>query len=330
LAFAPAAQKHVRFFATGFLFIQTGGQDMTTTAKTNRTDIYTRVTDAIVAALEKGVRPWAQPWVATHQAGPVCRPLRANGIPYRGVNVLMLWMASEIKGYTSPIWMTYHQAIQVGGNVRKGEHSSPVVFANSFKKTEANEQGEEEEREINYLKQYAAFNVEQIDGLPDYYYALKPSPEALKNLRRIDAAERFVANLHADIRHGGGRAFYSPTDDYIQLPPLDSFRDSESYYATLAHEATHWTRHDKRLNRDFGRKCFGDTGYATEELVAELGSAFLCADLELTLEVREDHAAYIEHWLTALKNDKRLIFTAASHAQKALDYLHGLQPKSAS
>ena len=120
-------------------------------------------------------------------------------------------------------------------------------------------------------------------------------------------------------------AYYSVTHDAVQMPPFESFRDAESYYATLAHEGTHWTRHPSRLNRDFGRKRFGDAGYAVEELVAELGSAFLCADLELTPEVREDHASYIASWIKVLKNDKRAIFSAASHAQRAADFLHGLQ-----
>lgn len=293
---------------------------------TTRTDVYTRVTDAIIQALENGVRPWAQPWNATHQAGPVCRPLRGNGIAYQGINVLLLWGSAQAQGFASPIWMTFQQCKELGGFIRKGQHGSHVVYANSFKKKEADEQGEETEREIKFLKEYTVFNVEQCDDLPEHFYAMQPVPEAKEDMRRIEKAERFFANTQADIRHGGGSAYYTPTQDYIQMPNFETFRDEESYYSTLAHESTHWTKHERRLNRDFGRKQFGDSGYATEELVAELGAAFLCADLELTLETREDHAAYIEHWLKALKNDKRLIFTAASHAQKALDYLHGLQP----
>jgi antirestriction protein ArdC len=147
-------------------------------------------------------------------------------------------------------------------------------------------------------------------------------------LQRIEAADRFFAATGADIRHGGTRAFYAEGPDYVQMPLFETFRDSESYAATLAHELTHWTKHDKRLARDFGRVRFGDEGYASEELVAELGSAFLCADLGITPEVREDHAAYIASWLKALRDDKRLIFSAAAHAQRAADYLHGLQPKA--
>src|SRR5262249_49958035 len=132
-----------------------------------------------------------------------------------------------------------------------------------------------------------------------------------------------------DIRYRGGQAFYSITDDYIQMPVIEAFRDAESFYGTLAHETAHWTRHPSRLDRDLGRKRMGDEGYAREELVAELSSAFLCADLGITPEVRDDHASYIAHWLTVLRNDKRAIFSAAAHAQKAADYLHGLQPGDA-
>nr|WP_302474489.1 zincin-like metallopeptidase domain-containing protein [Roseococcus sp. MDT2-1-1] len=138
-------------------------------------------------------------------------------------------------------------------------------------------------------------------------------------------ADEFFAAVSADVRHGGDRAYYTMAEDRVQMPPFEAFRDAESNYATLAHELTHWTRHPSRLKRDFGRKRWGDEGYAMEELVAELGAAFLSADLDLTPEPREDHAAYIGSWLEVLKNDKRAIFTAASHAQRAADYLNGLQ-----
>jgi antirestriction protein ArdC len=143
---------------------------------------------------------------------------------------------------------------------------------------------------------------------------------------RIERAEAFFSATGATIRHGGNQAFYTMADDRVQMPPFETFQDAESYYATLAHEITHWTRHPKRLEREFGRKRWGDEGYAMEELVAELGSAFLSADLDITLEPREDHASYIAHWLKVLKDDKRAIFSAAAHAQRAADYLHALQP----
>jgi antirestriction protein ArdC len=182
-------------------------------------------------------------------------------------------------------------------------------------------------RAFRSLRATRPFNAEQIDGLPAHFYAILPP---LNNeIARLESAERFFASTRATIQHGGARAFYSYDRDIMQMPELQAFRDAESYYATLAHEATHWTRHPSRLDRDLGRKRFADAGYAMEELVAEIGAAFLCADLGITPETRDDHAAYIASWLQVLKNDKRAIFTAASHAQKAADYLHGLQPKAA-
>jgi antirestriction protein ArdC len=291
-----------------------------------RTDVYQKITDQIVAALEQGVRPWHQPWQAEHSAGRITRPLRGNGIPYQGINVLMLWSAAIEKGYAAPIWMTFKQALDLKASVRKGEHGSLVVYADKIIRTETTETGEEAERAIPFMKGYTVFNVEQIDGLPEHYYA-KPEAGA-DSVQRIARADSFFATTGANVVHGGSRACYVPSTDNIHMPCIDFFCDAESYYATLAHEATHWTRHESRLNRDFGRKRFGDEGYAMEELVAELGSAFLSADLELTPEVRDDHAAYIGSWIKVLKDDKRAIFTAASHAQRAADFLHGLQKPS--
>jgi antirestriction protein ArdC len=291
-----------------------------------RTDVYQKITDQIVAALESGVRPWHQPWNAEHSAGRITRPLRGNGVPYQGINVLMLWSAAIEKGYASPIWMTFKQAIELKASVRKGEHGSLVVYADKIIRTETTDNGEEAERAIPFMKGYTVFNVEQIDGLPEHFYG---KPEArTDSVQRIAHAESFFAATGADVVHGGSRACYVPSTDNIHMPCIDFFCDAESYYATLAHETTHWTRHETRLNREFGRKRFGDEGYAMEELVAELGAAFLAADLALTPEVRDDHAAYIASWIKVLKDDKRAIFTAASHAQRAADLLHSLQKPS--
>jgi antirestriction protein ArdC len=289
-------------------------------------DVYSRVTAKIIADLERGNLTWLQPWQSGHKAGPVSRPLRAGGIPYRGVNVLMLWAAAMEKGYSCPLWLTYKQAAELGGQVRKGEKGSLVVYANRITKTATDDKGADVEIEIPFMKGYTVFNAEQIEGLPAHFYA---TTQPLNNaIERLDAVERFFASTKATIKHGGNRAFYSPSLDFVQMPELPTFRDAESYYATLAHEATHWTRHESRLDRDLGRKRFGDAGYAMEELVAEIGAAFLCADLGITPETRDDHAAYIASWLKVLKDDKRAIFTAASHAQKAADFLNGLQPES--
>ena len=289
-------------------------------------DCYSRITNKIIADLEQGVRPWMRPWNAEHAAGRITRPLRHNGIPYKGINVVMLWSASVAKGYACPIWLTFKQALELGGNVRKGETGELVVYADRITRTETDAKGEETERAIPFLKGYTVFNAEQCDGLPAHYTA-KAEPPALTPLQRIEAADRFFAATGADIRHGGTRAFYAEGPDYVQMPPFETFRDAESHAATLAHELTHWTKHDQRLARDFGRQRPGDEGYAKEELVAELGAAFLCADLGITPEVRPDHAAYIASWLTVLKDDKRFVFTAAGHAQRAADFLHSRQPR---
>ena len=297
---------------------------MTNTA-TTRPDVYARITDKIIADLEQGVRTWLRPWNADHAAGKITRPLRHNGIPYKGINVIMLWSASVMKGHACPLWLTFRQAQELGGHVRKGETGELVVYADRITRTETDKKGEEIEKEIPFLKGYTVFNAEQCDGLPAHYTA-KAEPPALTPMQRIEAAERFFAATRADIRSGGTRAFYAEGPDYVQMPPFETFKDAESFAATLAHELTHWTKHDKRLARDMGRVKWGDEGYAREELVAELGSAFLCADLGITPEVRDDHAAYIASWLKVLKDDKRFVISAASHAQRAVDYLHGLQP----
>jgi antirestriction protein ArdC len=288
-------------------------------------DVYTRVTERIITDLEQGIRPWMKPWHAEHAAGKISRPLRHNGTPYRGVNTLLLWGDAMASGYVAPIWMTFKQALELGGFVRKGEHGSLVVYANSITKTETNDKGEDVDREIPFMKGYTVFNVEQIEGLPAIYYAKPENPLPLAE--RIEHAEQFMTATGATIRHGGNMAYYAPSPDTIQLPPFEAFKDKESYYATALHELTHWTRHEKRLDRDFGRQKFGDAGYAREELVAELGAAFLCAEIGITPEVRDDHAAYLASWLNVLKEDKRAIFSAAAHAQRAADFLNAMQSR---
>lgn len=297
-----------------------------TTHQAPRQDVYSRVTATIIASLEAGVRPWQKPWNAAHAAGHITRPLRANGQPYRGVNVLLLWGEAEAKGYTAPIWMTYKQATTLGAQVRKGEHGSLVVYADKFTKTETDGDGHETERAIPFMKGYTVFNVEQVDGLPAHFHAKAEAPQPVA---RIPQAEAFFLCTGATVQHGGNRAFYAPSRDVVQMPPRESFRDPESYVATLAHELTHWTAHPSRLARELGKR-FGDHAYAAEELIAEMGSAFLCADLGITPELRDDHAAYLAHWLQVLKTDNRAIFTAASQAQRAADYLHSFsQPQQA-
>ena len=292
-------------------------------SNTEKQDVYTRITGQIITSLEQGVRPWIKPWNAEHAAGRITRPLRHNGQSYSGINILMLWASAVEQGFCAPIWMTFKQALEFNAHVRKGEKGSLVVYANAITKTETDGAGNEVEREISFLKGYTVFNVEQIDGLPEIFHE-KIEPK-FTPVERNAHAESFFAATGADIRYGGNQAYYTIEGNRIQMPPIEAFTDAESFYATLAHESTHWTRHSSRLDRDFGRKTWGDEGYAREELVAEMGSAFLCADLELTPEVRDDHASYIASWLEVLKHDKKAIVQAASYAQKALDFLHGLQ-----
>lgn len=290
-------------------------------APANR-DTYQIITDKIIAALEEGTRPWFQPWGAN---GTATRPLRHNGVPYRGINTVLLWMAAAENGFASPYWMTYRQAQQLGGQVRKTSRSSLVVYAGAIEKAEQDDAGTEIEKRIPFMKGYSVFSADQIDNLPDHFYASSPVTEG--EHERIAAADEFFANLGADIREGGDKAFYHGGNDFIQMPPFAAFVSAEAHASTLAHECIHWTKHNTRLDRNLGRKTWGDEGYAMEELVAELGSVFLAVDLGIEAEPREDHASYISGWLSVLKNDRRAVFQAASHAEKAVAFLHDRQPQ---
>lgn len=298
--------------------------------ESQRTDIYSRITDRIIEELANGVRPWMKPWNAANTGGRITRPLRHNGQPYSGMNVLLLWSEQMSRGFASSMWMTFKQALELGAAVRKGETGSTVVFASRFTKSEADGKGGEVDREIPFLKAYSVFNVEQIDGLPEHYYH-RPAP-VLDPIGRIDQAELFFRHTGAIIRHGGNQAFYAPGPDLIQMPPFETFKDAASYYATLSHEATHWTAPTERVGRDLSRYAKDRTERAREELIAELGSCFLCADLGIApeLEPRPDHASYLQSWLKVLADDKRAIFQAAAHAQRAVAYLHDLQPVAGS
>ena len=232
----------------------------TKTASTPRVDVQTRVTQQIIEKLEAGVRPWFKPWNAEHAAGRITRPLRHNGENYHGVNILMLWMSAELQGFVCPYWMTFQQAKELGGFVKKGEHGSPVVYASTFKKTDTTDDGQQVEEEIPFLKEYTVFNAEQCEGLPKHFYALAEQPQ--ETLHRIEHADWFFANTKANIQHQGNRAYYALESDYVRMPPFETFRDAESHAATLAHELTHWTRHPSPLNRDMARKKWRDAGYA--------------------------------------------------------------------
>ncbi|SEF11605.1 Antirestriction protein ArdC [Burkholderia sp. WP9] len=286
-------------------------------------DVYTRVTDKIIADLEQGVGPWVKPWRGGNASGRITLPVRHNGIPYQGINILLLWGEALGKGYQSSRWMTFRQALELGGNVRKGEHGSLVVYANKITRTGTDDKGDEIERAIPFMKAYTVFNVEQLENLPAQYM---PTQEPVEDepMQLIERAEAFFARTGAAIRHGGNRAYYAPALNVVQMPIPEAFNTAESYAATKAHELIHWTSHQTRLDRQLGQR-FGDEAYAAEELIAEMGAAFVCAQLGITPEVREDHASYLDHWLKVLKADRKAIFTAASQAQRACDYLFSLQ-----
>lgn len=292
----------------------------------NRKDCYTEITNAIVSDLEKGIRPWVRPW----HGGAVTpsRPLRNNGEPYRGINVLWLWRAAQVAGYKSAYWFTYRQAKQLGAHVRKGEKAALVVYANLYTKTEEDDDREPRERQIPFLKAYCVFNADQIENLPARFTA-EAGEEVSFDHWPIAEADTFFSNTGATLREDDARAYYSVLEDAVYMPPLRKFEQADRYYSTLAHEMTHWTGHPTRVPRNFPRAVCNPANYAREELVAELGAAFLCADLGLSLTPRTDHADYIGHWLQLLRNDKRAIFQAAALAQKAADYLHRLQPGAA-
>lgn len=296
---------------------------MKSTTPDQKSDIYQRVTAKLLADLEKGQLTWRKPWNSEHLAERVRRPLRWNQVPYSGINTLVLWATAADKGYQSPYWMTFHQALELKANVRKGEKGEQVVYADKMVREEQTPEGETDLRQIPFLKTYTVFNADQIEGLPASYYPVAET-QTTPVMERDAKLETFFSQTKAEIVRGKSAAYYSQSDR-IEMPPLDSFETIQDYYAVLSHELCHWTKHPTRLNRDLGRKRYGDEGYAKEELVAELGACFLGADLGFEPMPELQHAAYLQSWLEVLQNDKRFIFTAASHAQKAVEYLHGLQ-----
>jgi antirestriction protein ArdC len=282
---------------------------------TEKLDVYAKVTSQIVNAIEQGVGNWRMPW---HTSGRFASsPINATSRkPYRGINTVCLWAAAEAKGYDSGEWATYAQWQERRAQVRKGEKSTTVVFwkfANNASETEDGETPTSGSR-LLFTRGYAVFNAGQVDGYTPRVEPTTPMPE------RIERAEAWFQTIGADVRNGGNRAYYSPGSDHIQIPPFPAFMENVAYYSTLAHEHTHWTARAERCDRQLGKR-FGDSAYSAEELIAELGAAFVCAHLGLSTEPREDHAEYIQSWLKVLRADKRAIFTAASKAQQAADYL---------
>jgi antirestriction protein ArdC len=296
-----------------------------------RLSLYDEVTARIIAELEAGRFPWVQPW-SNAAAAPGLPRNATTGRAYSGVNVLILWGAVIAGGYANQGWLTFRQALAAGGCVRKGEQGVTVCFADRFtpdaEKQRAGEAGDGEgdqsslrgsddrrSRAIPFLKRFVVFNVAQCDGLPDAYSADAPP---LPERELVPVAETLISATGADFRIGGPRAFYSPSQDFVQVPPQPAFEHQIDYYRTALHELGHWTGHKSRLDRSFSGR-FGDTAYAREELCAELASAYLCAALGIMPSVR--HADYLGSWLAVLREDSRAIFKAASQASKAADYL---------
>jgi len=292
----------------------------------DKKSIHEQVTDSILALLEKGTLPWRRPWQSSG-TGPA---VPANGIskrPYHGINRVILWTSTLVAGYPTHAWATYKQIQEAGGQVRKGEKGTRVMLYRPLGANDENDSTGSEEQESDrkdarparIARVFTVFNLAQCDGL-----AAPEQPETV-TADPIPAAREFLANVNAQVRHGGDRACYMPSLDVIQLPAPDAFTNAEAYYATSCHEHCHWTGHKSRLSRVEKWAPFGSEAYACEELVAELGAAFLCAELSIKGEL-EHHASYLQNWLTVLKQDKTALFRAAADASRATEFLHSLQP----
>jgi antirestriction protein ArdC len=287
-------------------------------------DIYTRLTAEIIAAIEAGADDYRMPW--HHDGASTARPINvASGKAYRGVNVLALWVAAQRAGYLTGVWGTYRQWQALGAQVRKGERSTAVVFWKQIGSTKDDKEhvhDSDEDRGRFFARGYSVFNSAQVDG-----YVTEPVVQ-LPEMERIANAETFYANLGITTVHGDSEAYYLPLVDRVHLPVFGSFRDAPAYYSVLYHEGIHATAAKHRLDRDLSGR-FGSEAYAMEEVVAEAGACMILADLGIAPRPRPDHAAYIASWLKVLRNDTSAIFTAASKAQAAVDWMHARQPSRA-
>lgn len=275
---------------------------------------FEQITQSIVEAIEAGVDGYRMPWVRTGAA--LETPINGlSGRPYRGINILLLWAEANRRGFGTGRWATYQQWLAAGAQVRKGERGTSVLlWKPSAPSSDADAEADTTARRGRYWRRsFTVFNADQIDGGPS---PRKPRP----HLVRLRRAERFFLSLSVTIREGGDRACYTPSTDTIHMPAFEQFKTSAAYYSVLAHELVHWTGASARMNRDLSAR-FGSEAYAMEELIAELGAAFLAAELELETEPRRDHASYIQSWLTVLKRDPRAIFAAATQAQAAVRFL---------
>ncbi len=289
-------------------------------------DIHQEITNQIISLLDTvNIQDYQAPFAGLVSQGMPINPTTKNH--YKGVNILALWFNQQDKEFTSNKWATYKQWKEIGAQVRKGEKSSQIIFYKTLTTEEKNEAGDTEEHKIPMLKLYNVFNANQVDDFDDTAAITINDTDLVKP---IEVADQFCKNTKADIRHGKTSAYYDPVADYIGIPDTIAFQDTqtasatENYYSTLLHELTHLTGSKRRLGR-FKQYKENKQDYAFEELVAELGAAFMCASLNITQSGREDHAQYIKGWLKALKDDKRHIFKAAAQANKAVEYLNDLQ-----
>ena len=293
-------------------------------ARRDRTNLYSEITDKIIAELEAGRLPWVQPWGTAAAKAPLGLPKNAStDRQYSGINVLLLWGAVIERGFSGQSWLTFRQALSLGGNVRKGERGTTVVYADRFvpedEKRRARETGEDAQA-IPFLKRFTVFNTDQCENLPeDVAVTAPPVPTGLIEPR----VEALIAATGIDFRIGGNRAFYAPAHDYVQVPPPQAYFEPINWHRTALHELGHATGHVSRLGRDFSGS-FGTKKYAFEELIAEINAAFCCASLGIAPTVR--HADYIGSWLEVLREDNRAIVRAASQAGKAADWLLAFAP----
>ena len=276
-------------------------------------DLYQEVTDSILGALEKGCAPWIKPWDSS--TGEQDIPVNGwTGRAYRGINTLLLWVAQTALGYASGEWFTFKQARLAGGQVRKKEKATLVVLWKPLEVADREAEETDAKKTVMLMRHYHVFNRAQLDGLPE----AAAKPVSGRAWDPVERAEEVVRASRAEITYGGDRACYAPGLDQIRMPARAAFRKPGEFYSTQFHELTHWTGHGSRLDREYGKR-FGDSAYAREELVAEMGAAFLCA--AVGIEGKLQHPEYIGAWLDVLREDKRAVITAASHAQKASDFL---------
>jgi antirestriction protein ArdC len=277
-------------------------------------DYRQEVTNDLIKLLEQGTAPWQKPWESGEAGRMPFNP--TTNKPYRGGNVLALMIAGMRKGYADPRWCTYKQAAEKGWQVRKGEKASQIEFWEAKPGSTAGDAEDEEKRSRLVHRVYSVFNAQQIDGIPPIVVKPREPWEVCEN------AERIMANSGADIRYGGDRAYYRKDTDHVQLPNREYFADAPGFYGTAIHELVHWTGGETRLSRPtlMQSKSFGDGSYAKEELRAEIGSMMLAAEQGIPHDPSQ-HAAYVQSWIKALKDDKNEIFRAASDASKACDYL---------